>query len=289
MNLGERIARLLGSRPANWQRRSASWQPAEAVAGGNNRFTVHLDDGRRVFIKAANAPHTARWLRREAEVYTHLHGSFIAKLLAFEDDPVEPLLIIEDLSDADWDVHWEAPNVTAVRAALAAIAASRPPPNTPPVRELLAGFGGWEAVRADPGPFLSSGIRSREWLDRALPILRAAADAAQVDGDDLLHVDVRSDNLCFRGGTAILVDWNWCSIGRADFDIAAWLPSLAFEGGPRPWEILPNAGEYAAFLAGIWAAVVGLPPPATAPTVRDQQRRQLAVALAWCEREFSLA
>lgn len=289
MNLGERVARLLGARPTSWQRRSASWQPDEAVPGGNDRFTVDLDDGRRVFIKAANAPHTARWLRREAEVYAHLRGSFIAKLLVFEDDPVEPLLIIEDLSDADWEVHWEAPHVAAVRAALAAIAASPPPPNTPPVREILAGFPGWEAVRADPGPFLSSGMRSREWLDRALPILRAAADAAQVDGDDLLHLDVRSDNVCFRDGTAILVDWNWCSIGRAEFDIAAWLPSLAFESGPQPWELLPDAGEYAAFLAGFWAAVVGLPPPATAPTVRDQQRRQLEVALAWCEREFSLA
>jgi hypothetical protein len=143
-------------------------------------------------------------------------------------------------------------------------------------------------VEADAGPFLSTGIRSREWLDRALPTLKAAADTAPVDGDDLLHLDVRSDNLCFRDGTVVLVDWNWCSTGRADFDVAAWLPSVTVEGGAPPWEVLPRAGEYAAFLAGIWAAVVGLPPPPTAPTVRDQQRRQLEIALAWCEREFSL-
>src|SRR5687768_3606778 len=101
--LEERVARLLGARPMSWRRRSALWQPAEAVEGGNDRFTVDLDDGRRVFVKAAKAPHTAGWLRREAEVYSELHGSFIAELIAFEDDPVEPLLVLEDLSDADWD------------------------------------------------------------------------------------------------------------------------------------------------------------------------------------------
>lgn len=288
MSLEERIVRLLGVRATSWQRRSAPWQPAEEVAGGNDRFTVNLGDGRRVFVKAAKAPHTARWLRREAEVYTHLRGSFIAELIAFDDDPIEPLLVIEDLSDADWNVRWDAPRVAAVRAALAAIAASLPPPNTPSVRDILGEFGRWDVVEADPRPFLSTGLRSRDWLDRALPILKAAADTAPIDGDNLLHLDVRSDNMCFRDGTVVLVDWNWSCTGRSDFDVAAWLPSLAFEGGPAPWEVLPQAGAHAAFLAGIWAAVVGLPPPPTAPTVREQQRRQLEVALVWCERELSL-
>jgi hypothetical protein len=289
MSLEERLALLLGAHATSWQRRSAPWQPAEAVAGGNDRFTVELEDGRRVFVKAAKGSHTARWLRREAEVYAHLRGSFIAELIAFEDDPVEPLLVLEDLSGADWDVRWDAARIAAVRAALGAIAGSPPPPDTPTVREVLSDFGRWETVGTDPRPFLSTGIRSRDWLDRALPILKAAADSAPLDGDDLLHLDVRSDNLCFRDGTVVLVDWNWSCIGRADFDVAAWLPSLALEGGPPPWEVLPHAGEYAAFLAGFWAAVVGLPPPPTAPTVREGQRRQLEIALAWCDREFSLS
>jgi len=287
-HLEERIARLLGARGTRWQRRSAPWQPAGAVAGGNDRFTVDLDDGRRVFVKAATAGHTARWLRREAEVYAHLRGSFIADVIAFEDDPVEPLLVLEDLSAADWGVRWDVARVAAVRAALAAVAASAPPPHTPSVREILAGDAGWEAVRTDPGPFLSTGIRSRAWLDRALPTLIDAAEAAPLDGNELLHLDVRSDNLCIRNGAAILVDWNWCSVGRAEFDVAAWLPSLAVEGGSPPWEVMPGAGEYAAYLGGIWAAVVGLPPPATAPTVREGQRRQLEVALVWCEQELPL-
>jgi thiamine kinase-like enzyme len=287
--LAERVGRLLDARPVSWEPRAAPWQPTAEVAGGNERFSVLLDDGRRVFVKAARAEYTAASLRREHEVYAHLRGSFIAQLVAFEDDPLYPILVLEDLSDADWDVRWEPERVELVGAALAELAASEPPPNTGRVQETFADlFGRWHAVAEDPEPFLSTGVRSREWLESALPTLVEAANAVPADGDDLLHLDVRSDNLCFREGAVVLVDWNWCSIGNAELDVAAWLPSLAIEGGPQPWEILPRAGEFAAFLAGVWAAVVGLAPPETAPTVRPMQRRQLEVALAWCERELGL-
>jgi hypothetical protein len=284
----ERVARLVGAEPVAWVERAAPWQPAAAVEGGNARWTVTLGDGGRVFVKAALSEALAPALRREAEVYAHLRGSFMPALVAFEDEPL-PLLVLEDLGDADWEPRWDARRVEAVRAALAELAASRPPPGTRPVRETFAGlFGRWRDVERDPGPFLSTGIRPRAWLDRALPALAAAAEAAPVDGDAVLHLDVRSDNLCFRGGRVLLVDWSWCCTGNPDLDVAAWLPSLAVEGGPRPWEVLPGAGELASFLAGVWAAAAGLPPPATAPTVRELQRRQLAVTLEWCERELGV-
>jgi thiamine kinase-like enzyme len=284
-----RIERLLGSRPVTFRRRAAPWQPSEAIEGGNDRFSVELADGRRVFVKLARAPHTASWIRREAEVYEHLHGSFMPALVAFDDDAAEPMLVLEDLSRADWDIAWDPRRVAAVRRALRELAGSTPPPNTLPIRVAFPElFGQWEVVASDPEPFLGTGIRSREWLDAALPVLRSAADAARVDGDDLLHLDVRSDNLCFRDGRAILVDWNWCCLGAADLDVAQWLPSLAMEGGPPPWEVLPGGARYGALLAGVWAARVGLPAPTTAPTIREMQRRQLQVVLAWCERDLGL-
>jgi hypothetical protein len=49
---------------------------------------------------------------------------------------------------------------------------------------------------------------------------------------------------------------------------------------------MPDAGPLVAFVAGVWAAVAGLPPPETAPTVREVQRRQLAVALDWLDRDL---
>jgi thiamine kinase-like enzyme len=287
--LEKRVGRLMGARPLDWQTRAAPWQPAGSVEGANERYSVLFDDGRHVFVKAARGAHTAAWLRREHEVYANLRGSFMPRLEAFDDDPDYPILVLEDLSDADWEVRWDEARVAAVRAAMAEVATSAPPPNTLPIRTASPDlFGGWTDVERDPEPFLSTGIRSRAWLDRNLPALRDAAESAPVEGAALLHLDVRSDNLCFRDGRAILVDWNWCCLANADLDVAGWLPSLSLEGGPEPWEVLSGAGGYAAVLAGFWAPAVGLPPPATAPTVRAGQRRQLEVALAWCERELGL-
>ena len=198
------------------------------------------------------------------------------------------MLVLEDLSDADWSVHWDAGRVAAVRDTLRVVAANVAPPNTPAATEAFSKFGNWADLIADPAAFIATGIRSPEWLDRNASKLQAAAMAAPIDGEALLHLDVRSDNLCFRDGKAILVDWNWACTGKQELDVAGWLPSLAAEGGPWPWEILPRAGAYAALVGGVWATVVGLPPPPTAPTVRDLQRRQLEVALVWAERELSL-
>ena len=119
-------------------------------------------------------------------------------------------------------------------------------------------------------------------------LLRAAADA-QLDGDELLHLDVRSDNLCFNGRDAVLVDWNLACTGNGQFDVAFWLPSLRLEGGPEPWEVLPGAGPLAAAVAGFFAARCALPAPSGAPTVREFQLRQLEVALPWAARELGQA
>jgi hypothetical protein len=278
--LDERIERAVGSQPVRYERRPGGYSTAD-------RFAVTLADGRSVFVKSAEAPNMTRWLRREHEVYAALSGSFIPALAGWDDDGIRPLLAIEDLSDADWTPKWNPARVAAVLAALAELADATPPPHTPSVRESFADlFDRWRVVESDPKPFLSTGLRDGAWLDRALPAILAAVDSAPITGDRLCHLDVRSDNLCFRDGRAVLVDWNWASLANPAVDVAAWLPSMRVEGGPPPWAILPDSGALGAFIAGVWAAVVGLPPPETAPTVRDVQRRQLAVALDWIDRDL---
>jgi len=279
-SLEQRLHKVVDARAVSWEPRGGGYSTAE-------RYSVLLDDGRRVFVKAADAEHLAAWLRREHEVYAHLAGSFIPQLVGFDDDGARPLLVLEDLSHGDWHPVWTSARVETVRAALSELADAAPPPSTAPVRETFAQlFGRWREVEEDPMPFLSLGLRSQEWLAARLPTIISAADAAPVDGTALLHLDVRSDNLCVVDGRAKLVDWNWTSLGNPDVDVAGWLPSLAVEGGPQPWEVLAGAGELAAWIAGVWAAVAGLPPPVTAPTVREVQRTQLAVALDWIDREL---
>jgi hypothetical protein len=274
------IARATGSEPVSYDLRVGGYSSAD-------RFAVELADGRRVFVKSATAENLVGWLRREHEVYSALQGAFMPELIGWDDDGTRPLLVLEDLSDADWSVHWDEERVAAVCAALAEIAAQPAPPGTADVRESFAFiFGRWHEVAADPRAFLSLGLRDERWLERSLAAVIDAADRAPVAGRDLCHLDVRSDNMCFRDGRAVLVDWNWVSLANAEVDLAAWLPSLRVEGGPEPWEILRGAGELAAMIAGVWAAVAGLPPPETAPSVRPLQKAQLAVALDWIDRDL---
>jgi hypothetical protein len=278
--LERRLARLVGAEPLDWTPRDGGYSTAE-------RYTVTLDDGRRVFAKAAHPQHMATWLRREYEVYASLEGSFIPRLIGFDGDDGYPLLVVEDLSHADWTPRWTTERVALVRAALDDVHACPAPPNTHPVRETYAGwFGRWRTVETDPEPFLSLGLRSRTWLEERLPAIIETAAAAPVDGDAVTHLDVRSDNLCTLDGRAVFVDWNFVSLAAPELDLAAWACSLALEGGPPPWTLLPDSPGFAALVSGIFAAAAGLPPPETAPTVREFQARQLAVALDWLDREL---
>jgi Ser/Thr protein kinase RdoA (MazF antagonist) len=101
-------------------------------------------------------------------------------------------------------------------------------------------------------------------------------------------MDVRSDNLCVRGARAVLVDWNWACRGNASFDLAAWLPSLHAEGGPAPEAIMPEAGAFAALLAGYFCAHAPRPPLPLAPHVRPLQLAQARTALPWAARAMGL-
>ncbi|MEI4872792.1 hypothetical protein Q8G47_29130, partial [Klebsiella pneumoniae] len=64
--------------------------------------------------------------------------------------------------------------------------------------------GGWEVVRDDPGPLLGLGVVDEGWLTGALGPLADAAAAARLDGDAVLHCDVRSDNVADLGDRVVL-------------------------------------------------------------------------------------
>jgi hypothetical protein len=91
----------------------------------------------------------------------------------------------------------------------------------------------------------------------------------------------------------LLVDWNHACVGNALVDTAAWLPSLASEGGPAPEAILPagtpGLPEVAALLAGYFSARAGLPAIPQAPHARRLQSEQAATALPWAARLLGLA
>jgi hypothetical protein len=254
-----------------------------------DRHRAFLDDGRTVFVKSAVDELSAGWLRVEIAVYESVRGSFLPEYLGSREHDGLPLLVLEDLGAAHWPPPWRDGDVDAVKRALAEVAATRPPKGLERVpRDTLAHE--WREVERDPRPFLTAGLCTRDWLDAHLPALRDAAERAPFEGDDLLHLDVRSDNIALREGRALLVDWNWACGGNALIDLVSWAPSLHAEGGPAPEDVVGGEGvaELAAALAGFFAARVGLPPPVTGPRVREIQRTQLTVALPWAARALGL-
>jgi hypothetical protein len=266
----------------------------ERVEGGgythSGRHRAHLDDGRTVFVKSAVDELSAGWLRTEIRVYSALRASFLPAFHGWAEDDGLPLVVLEDLGDAHWPPPWRDGDVDAVRRALREIASTPVPAGIEPVPHADLAHE-WREVERDPGPFLSTGVASRAWLAENVAALRDAAERAPFQGDDFLHLDVRSDNIALREGRAVLVDWNWACVGNAVLDAVAWAPSLYREGGPAPDDFVTGQGvpELAAALAGVWAARAGLPPPPTAsPRLREGQRRQLAVALPWACRLLGL-
>jgi hypothetical protein len=278
-----RIASAIGERP-----QSLDWSAGHG-APSNRRYTVTLRT-RTVFAKVAAFDYTADWLRIEHHIYERLGDrSFLPRLLGWDDDGTHPVLVLEDLSEACWPPPWDSRRVDAVLTTLEDVHATPPPDTLGSVESVLTDIReGWDQIREDPGPVLALGVCSRDWLAAHQDTLEASADAAVIDGDTFVHVDVRSDNLCFVGDRAVLVDWNWASVGDPVFDVAAWLPSLAAEGGPRPWEVCPEADPFASLLAGFFLAHCVRPTIPQAPHVRALQEANGRAALPWAARALGL-
>ena len=284
MDDAERIRLATGKRPVALQPAAGHGAPS------NRRWRVSFDDGSRAFAKVAAFDYTADWLRREREVYDALAGRpFLCGLVGWHDDGEQPVLVIEDLTSASWPPPWTAESIDAVVAALEDIQATRPPAAIPQLfGELFDIREGWRPLRADPRRALALGLFDETWLAASIDTLETAAEQAELAGDALLHGDVRSDNLCIRGTRAVLVDWNWACRGAALLDVAAWLPSLRHEGGPPPWELLPDQGAIASLLAGFFLEHAGRESIPQAPHVRRLQLDQGVVALQWACHELGI-
>jgi phosphotransferase family enzyme len=282
VTIREHVERLVGEPVVGWR----------PVTGGgwsaSVRGIAELAGGRTVFAKLGDLPETAAAVRAECAVYPLLSGPFLPRLVAA--DPAVPLLVVEDMSGATWPPPWTPELLAGLERLFAELAATRAPAGLPRLADCLRETGAWELVAADPAPLLTTGVTSARWLDRALPALLAAQAAAPTTGDRLLHFDVRSDNVCFRDGRPLLVDWNHARAGDPRWDRLLMLQTIQMEGGPPVRELDPDPDPgVLAWLAGFFAARAGLPPPQGAPRVRGFQRAQLEIVLPWAAEVLGLA
>ena len=271
-------------RPVTWRRATGGYTMAE-------RWVVGFADETTCFVKSG-AGNVAMSLRTEYElVYARMTAPFLPALIAWDDNGESPILVLEDLSAAQWPPPWNQRRVDAVLSGLDMLQN---------YRDVLTGLPSlavshdeelrlnWHRIEEDPAAFLSLGLSSARWLASALPSLQEASVVAPLNGDAVLHWDVRSDNLCFRGDQAVFIDWNHVRLGNRSADVAAWLPSLHSEGGPSPEEVHDLSACWPAAIAGYFALRAGLPRIPEAPAARTVQLSQLRSALPWAQRALGL-
>jgi len=112
------------------------------------------------------------------------------------------------------------------------------------------------------------------WVARHLDRLAAleAGWARATEGDTLLHVDLRADNMLITAdGRVVVVDWPHAAIGAAWVDL------------PRRADPDAVTATLCA-LAGFFLSHGRRPDPPGLPTLRRFQLAQAAVAIRWLRR-----
>lgn len=141
---------------------------------------------------------------------------------------------------------------------------------------LAVEFGGWQRIAADPPADLDPWAAER--VDELCEL--AAAGLESLDGDTLMHGDVRADNIIVQpDGTVTLVDWPHACLGPSWLDSALLMVNVLLYGG-RP-DVPDVARPALAGIAGFFLDGARQPPPPGLPTVRAFQKAQGDAVLAW--------
>ena len=289
----EAVEAGLGARIVGSATRPGGFSPGVAAR-------LRLEDGSRAFVKAVGSepnPDSPGLHRDEARVAAALPPETPAPRLLFaHDDGDWVALAFEDVAGEEPSLPWREDELGRVLDALTDLSAALTPAPLE-VSTFAERFGemlrGWRSLAAEKTGELDPWAEER--LDH-LARLEAAWEQASAGGT-LLHADVRADNLLLTPERVVFVDWPHASLGAPWVDLLAFLPSVAMQGGPKPWELFddhPVARPAApddvdavlAALAGFFAQRSTLPPPPGLPTLREFQRAQGIEALGWLRRRL---
>lgn len=274
---------------------------AVSQAGGFSPGTadrVVTARGGRAFVKAVHPDlneATPDLHRREARVTAVLPGDVpAAHLLGLYDDGDWVALVLEDVEGRRPTTPWATDDLRSALAALDRVARAPLPaalsdlPGT--AAELAHDLAGFDRLRADPDPHLDPWVRDH--LDDLLALAARAPSA--LAGDQLVHSDVRADNMIVRSdGTTTLVDWPWATRGAAWCDVLALLLDVRLhdDAGTHDVDALLEAhsggadtGDLDAVLAGFsgyFLDAARRPAPAGLPTLRAFQAAEGRAATGW--------
>jgi hypothetical protein len=255
---------------------------------------------RAVFVKAVGPqlnPESPAMYRREARISAVLPPSpCYPRLLEVFDDGAWVALAFEAVEGRPPRHPWDSGELAMVADALAAMHDELTPSPVPDIEPLSAHavhlFGGWSALAALGAP---AGLDpwAAAHLDRLAQLESGWPEACA--GRTLVHGDVRADNVLITADDVVFVDWPHACVGNPAFDVVAWAPSVALEGGPPPEEVLalhdplrradPDAVTVLlAAISGFFVSRSLEPAGPGLPTLRAFQAAQGAVALEWLQR-----
>lgn len=289
MSVRADIEAHLGSPIVSAVNQSAGFSPGLAAR-------VRCADGTRAFVKAVGLElnqDTPALHRAEGRITAALPpGTPAPRLRHCYDDGDWVALVFDEVDGTMPVLPWRPDDLARVLAGLQELAAALTPcpvPDAPAVTSTLAAdMLGYQRLLDNPWEELDP------WERRHLSSLASLAAAAlsTMDGDTLVHVDVRADNVLLApDGSVTFVDWPWASRGAAWIDtvvlaINAALhghdPEAVLAGNPLLDGVDPT--PFLAGLAGTWHDAARRPAPRGLPTIREFQQAQGDVTLDWVRR-----
>ena len=265
---------------------------------------LRLADGRRVFLKAISSHPNAdspAMHRREARIAAALPASVPTPgLLWSYDDGDWVALVFEDIEGWTPATPWRPEELGRVLRALTLLVDSLTP--SPIAVETIAErlhepLQGWRTLESAARTKRDDLSGVPGWARRNLERLALAESEweAASAGATLLHFDLRADNIVLTADRVLVVDWPHAALGAGWMELLQILPSIAMQGGPKPWEIFDShpLGRGAperevtavlAALAGYFTRQSRLPAPPGLPTLRAFQRDQGIPAVEWLMR-----
>ena len=289
-------------------------EAAESQAGGFSpgiAARIRTADGPRYFVKGVGPlPNrdSPGMHRREARVLAAMPGGVAVPRLLWSYDDEESgwvLLVSQDIEGRHPRMPWSLDELDRVMDGLANLADALTPSPLPislvgSARGAFArSINGWcQLAEGPPSDLDRLDAWSRRNLDRIVELEPQAPEA--VDGDTLLHLDVRADNVLLATNEVWLFDWASACVGASWVDAVGFAPSVAMQGGPPPEQVVARhpAARTAdpAHITAAVAAVAGYfthralqPPPPGLPTLREFQAAQGKVARDWLAQRAGLS
>lgn len=267
---------------------------------------VVTETGTRAFVKTlsrARNPDGFAFHEREARVVSALPSGvqaprLRAALTADVDGDRWIALVLDDVEGHHPGGARDGSDVTAVLDALHTLPRATGDlaglPHAGP--DLAPEFAAWDRMLADGLPDVVPAEVAR---DAPAFAVAARTAAAAVDGDHLVHLDCRADNLLVdQDGVVWVVDWPWAGIGAHWLDPLTYLLDTLVRGEDVDVEHhlsshpvfagLPSDSVDAvlAGLAGMFLEKAAMPAPPAMPTIRAFQRTEGLAAAAWLQRRW---